>query len=89
MGRTRSSFWRRVVIDKLTEKEKCALAKRIFDTMESDGVNYYFTLGNPDYASLEALGFNVDKIKNAVKGATFLESIFGELEDMSFDMDDY
>lgn len=71
----------------LTDKEKQELASDIFYKMESEGPSYYFTSYGPDYATLEKLGFDIDKIKEAVKGANYLDGIYSELEEMGFDED--
>jgi len=69
---------------KLTELEKQATAEDLYHKMDSEGVHYYFTSYGPDYKNLKKLGFDVDKIKEAVKGANYLDSIFGELEEMGY-----
>jgi len=75
------------VSKELTDKEKQVLASDIFYKMDSEGPSYYFTSYGPDYEALEKLGFNIDKIKEAVKGAMYLDGVYSELEEMGFDED--
>jgi len=66
----------------LTSAEKQELASDLFYKMDSEGVSYYFTSYGPDYKSLEKLGFDIAKIKEAVKGANYLDTVHSKLEDM-------
>jgi len=69
----------------LTAKKKQELASDLFNKMDSEGVYYYFCSYGPDYGDLKKLGFDVDKIKEAVKHAMYLDSVYSELEEMGFD----
>jgi len=71
----------------LTAKEKQELANDLFNKMDMEGVYYYFCSYGPDYEDLKKLGFDVTKIKEAVKHAMYLDGVYSELEDMGFDED--
>lgn len=60
------------------------IASDLFFKMASEGVSYYFTSYGPDYEALSKLGFDVEKIKEAIKGAQYLEDVHAKLEEMSF-----
>lgn len=62
---------------------KKEIAERLHYKMSSEGLGYYFLSYGPDYDSFKKLGFDVDKIKEAVKSLEYLESIQNKLEEMS------
>ena len=69
----------------LSEKQK--LAEEIYFKIDNEGLCYYFLGYGADYDALKKLGFDIEKIKKAVEGLRYLDSIYGELEEMSLDED--
>lgn len=64
-------------------EEKRKLAEDLFYKMDNEGPIYYFTMYGPDFSKFEKLGFDVDEIKKAIKGAKYLDDIFSEIEELS------
>ena len=74
-------------MDSLTlEEEKKAevqaLAKKIMKDIRQYGMYGYFCINSPDFEDLKKLKFDTDKIKESLKGASYLDSVCGRIEEI-------
>lgn len=70
---------------KKDEIDKKELAQYLFNSIDNEGVHYYFVAGGYyDEEDFANLGFNTKKLNKAVEAAGYLDEVFGELEELAY-----